>query len=63
MAQVVITPDNLTPLILIITWFFFVVAFFGIFFRAVTKTLIIRRAGVDDALIFVALVRLTSKDP
>ncbi len=56
MAQVLITEDNLTPLIEIITWFFFVVAIFGILLRGVSKTFIIHRVGVDDALIFIALV-------
>ena len=59
MAQVVITSENLTPLIQIVTWFFFVVAVFGIFLRAVTKTCIIRGVTLDDALVFVALVSLT----
>ena len=59
MAQVLITEDNLTPLIEIITWFFFVVAIFGILMRGVSKTFIIHRIGVDNALIFIALVGRT----
>ena len=59
MAQVLITEDNLTPLIEIITWFFFVVAIFGILMRGVSKTFIIHRVGVDDALIFISLVSRT----
>ena len=63
MAQVLITDDNLTPLIEIITWFFFVVAIFGILMRGVSKTFIIHRVGVDDALIFIALVGQTLMFP
>ena len=59
MAQVLITEDNLTPLIEMITWLFFVVAIFAILMRGVSKTFIIHRIGVDDALKFIARVGRT----
>lgn len=56
MAQAVISDNNLVPLIQIISWFMLVVAIFGIFLRALSKTYVIHRVGTDDSLVFLALV-------
>ena len=56
MAQAVISDNNLTPLIQIISWFMLVVAAFAVLLRVVSRLYLIRRDGTDDSLVFAAFV-------
>ena len=50
------SPDNLTPVINIVTWFLLVLATLSVLTKLATKYLIIRKLTYDDYLIILSLV-------
>jgi len=51
-----ITPDNLSPVVSIITWFLFCVIFMCVAARIATKWTVVRKFDLDDIVIFFSLV-------
>ena len=50
------SPDNLTPVINIITWFLLVLATLSVLTKLATKYLLIHKLTSDDYLIILSLV-------
>jgi len=59
MAQTLVTDSNLTPVVQIVTWFLLTTSISGVIARGLTKANIIRSIDLDDALVSIALVRIT----
>ena len=55
-----ITTNNITPLIQVLTWFFLCVSAFSVLARGITKTALIHEIGLEDHLIVLAFVSLPS---
>ena len=56
----VISGDNETPLIQVITWFLLAISVLSIIARAFTKAAVIRYISVDDYLVPVAAVSVSA---
>ena len=57
MNQAVITADNKTALVEIVTWIALTIAVLSVIARLITKLITIRRINLDDYLIITSLVR------
>lgn len=60
MSRLVITKDNLSPLLEILIWFCLVVSLVTAIVRFVTKRYIVHRIDLDDYSILISLVRTSS---
>ena len=58
MARLVITKDNATPLVEILTWLCLTVTILTVMARLITKHYVLHRFDLDDYLIFFSLVYL-----
>ena len=58
MARTLITSSNLSPLVLIITWFLCVISFLSMLARTVSKIIVMRSLKADDFTSFASLVSL-----
>lgn len=56
MSRAVITKDNATPLIEVLTWFSLIVSILAVIARLTTKRYLLHRFDLDDYFIFLSLV-------
>lgn len=56
MAQAVITPENKSPLVEVVTWIMLTIAVLSVIARLTTKVITIRRINLDDYMIITSLV-------
>ena len=56
MAQAVITPENKSALVEVVTWIMLTIAVLSVIARLTTKVITIRRINLDDYMIIISLV-------
>lgn len=56
MAQIIITDENLTPVIQILTWFLLIASTLAVLARTATKVVVTRGVNAEDTLVFGSLV-------
>ncbi|KAA6413953.1 MAG: hypothetical protein FRX48_02315 [Lasallia pustulata] len=56
MAQAVITPENKSPLVEVVTWIMLTIAVLSVIARLTTKVITIRRINLDDYMIITSLL-------
>ena len=63
MAHTIVTENNLSPLILVMTWVLFTTSAICLGARATTKAIFSRSVSLDDYLIGLALVHDSTQTP